>query len=323
MDALSDLLRVVRLDGAYFYPVEAAEPWSVLSAGARELAPRILPGAEHLISYHILIKGRCFAGLVGEAQVEMLAGDVILFPHGDPTLMSSARGLGNGAGTNSQAPARYPDTVLLGEQGSRNTTFVCGFLGFDRRPFNPLIAALPRMLHVPGMVDSWAGGFTRQLVEESRHQRAGSNTILTRLAELMFIEVLRRYLTDMPPGQSGWLAGLRDEMVGRALGLLHGRPQQSWTLPTLAREVASSRSNLARRFTELVGQPPMQYLASWRMQVASNLLLQRNDKVASIATEVGYDSEAAFSRAFKKATGLAPGAWREARRSPTRLIPAA
>lgn len=322
MDVLSDLLRVVRLDGAYFYPVEAAEPWCVVSARASELAPRILPGTEHLISYHILIKGCCFAGLIGEEQVELHAGDVILFPHGDPTVMSSERSLSTSV-TNSQAPARYPETVLIGEQGSRPTSFVCGFLGCERRPFNPLIAALPRLLHVRGMLDSWPGGFTRQLVEESRHQRAGSETVLTRLAELMFIEVLRRYLAELSPEQSGWLAALRDATVGHALTLLHGAPERDWTLATLAREVAASRSNLVRRFTGLVGQPPMQYLANWRMQVAANLLVRRADKVASIAMEVGYDSEAAFSRAFKKATGLAPGAWREARGTSARLIPAA
>jgi AraC-like DNA-binding protein len=315
MDVLSDLLRVVRLDGAYFYPVEASEPWCVQSVRASELAPRILPGAEHLISYHILIRGCCFAGLAGEEQIELHAGDVIIFPHDDATVMSSARGLEAGAGTNSQAPARYPETVLLGAQGARPTSFVCGYLGCDRRPFNPLLAALPRQLHVRGLLDSWPGGFTRQLVEESRHQRAGSVTVLTRLAELMFIEVLRRYLSELPPGQSGWLAGLRDETVGHALSLLHARPEHGWTLASLAREVASSRSNLARRFTELVGQPPMQYLANWRMQVAANLLAQRSDKVASIGRDVGYDSEAAFSRAFKKATGRAPGAWRAARGS--------
>lgn len=193
------------------------------------------------------------------------------------------------------------------------TAFVCGFLGCDRRPFNPLLSALPSVIHVRGMLDSWPGGFTRQLVEESRHHRAGSETILTRLAELMFVEVLRRYLVELPPEQSGWLAGLRDDVVGQALTLLHGRPGQNWTLESLAHAIASSRSNLARRFTELVGQPPMQYLANWRMQVAANLLVERSDKVAWIASEVGYDSEAAFSRAFKKATGFAPGAWREMR----------
>ena len=123
MDVLSDLLRVVRLDGAYFYPVEAGEPWCVVSARASELAPRILPGAEHLISYHILTRGYCYAGLAGEEQVELLAGDVILFPHGDPTVMSSARELAIGAGTNTQSPARYPETVLVGAQGSRRTSF--------------------------------------------------------------------------------------------------------------------------------------------------------------------------------------------------------
>jgi AraC-like DNA-binding protein len=169
-------------------------------------------------------------------------------------------------------------------------------------------------MHIRGIANSWMGGFTRQLIEESRNRYAGGDTVLTRLAELMFIEVLRRYLVDLPPGQTGWLAGLRDEVVGAALMLLHSRPGHAWTLEDLAREVASSRSNLARRFTELVGQPPMQYLMHWRMQVAANLLVQSGAKVASIGTEVGYDSEAAFSRAFKKSTGLAPGAWRESRR---------
>jgi len=313
MDALSDLLRVVRLDAAYFYPVEAAEPWSVESVGAEELAPRILPGAEHLIAYHVLIKGRCFAGILGEPQVEMLPGDVVIFPHGHATLMSSARDLSEGL-SYTRAPARHPETVFLGEEGSRATSFICGFLGCDRRPFNPLLAALPSLLHVRGMLDSWPGGFTRQLVEESRNTRAGSETVLTRLAELMFIEVLRRYLAGLPSEQSGWLAGFRDDTVGQALTLLHGRPGHAWTLADLAREVASSRSNLARRFTELVGQPPMQYLTNWRMQVAANLLVERGDKVSWVAGEVGYDSEAAFSRAFKKSTGLAPGAWREMRR---------
>ena len=315
MDALSDLLRVVRLDGAFFYAVEAAEPWGVESVSARELTPRIMPGAEHLIAYHILTKGRCYAGLIGEAQVELAPGDVVVFPHGDANLMSSARGIRIGPNVNTSAPARYPDTVVLGNQGDPVTTFVCGFLGCDRRPFNPLLAALPRLLHFRGMAEGWLGGFIRQLTEESRIGRAGADEVVTRLAELMFIEVLRRYLEDLPPGQTGWLAGLRDEVVGRALTLLHGRPAYRWTLEDLAREAASSRSNLAKRFGEIVGQPPMQYLSKWRIQVAANLLVQSGAKVATIGSEVGYDSEAAFSRAFKKATGLAPGAWRETRRT--------
>jgi AraC-like DNA-binding protein len=315
MDPLSDLLRVVRLDGAFFYPVEAAEPWSIETVAAQELSPRIMPAAEHLISYHILTEGRCYGGLVGEDQVELVAGDVIIFPHGDAYVMSSGRGVLTGPHVHTSAPDRYPHTVLLGDQGPRATSFVCGFLGCDRRPFNPLLAALPRRMHVRGVSNAWLGSFTRQATEESRLGRAGADLVLTRLAELMFIEVLRHYLEDLPAGQTGWLAGLRDEVVGRVLTLLHGRPGHPWTLAELAREAASSRSAVAKRFALLVGQPPMQYLTQWRMQVAANLLGQSDAKVAAIGAEVGYDSEAAFSRAFKKATGLAPGAWREARRT--------
>jgi AraC-like DNA-binding protein len=315
MDALSDLLRVVHLDGAFFYAVEAADPWSIETVAARELLPRIMPAAEHLISYHILTAGRCYGGLLGEEQVELVPGDVIVFPHGDAHIMSSGRGVRVGSEMHTIVPDPYPATVRLGDDGPRTTMFVCGFLGCDRRPFNPLLAALPRRMHMRGMSHAWQSSFTRQLIEESRSGRAGADSVLTRLAELMFIEVLRRYLEDLPSGQTGWLAGLRDEVVGRILTLLHRRPGHPWTLEELAREVASSRSNVAKRFTELVGQPPMQYLTQWRMQVAATLLAQGGAKVAAVGSEVGYDSEAAFSRAFKKATGLAPGAWRETRRS--------
>jgi AraC-like DNA-binding protein len=315
MDLLSDLLRVVRLDSAYFFAVEAAEPWSVETVAAEALSPRIMPDAEHLISYHILTEGRCYGGLMGEEQVELAPGDVIVFPHGDAHVMSSGRGVRVGPDVHSTAPDRYPHTVVLGDGGPLGASFVCGFLGCDRRPFNPLLAALPRQMHMRGVSNAWLGGLTRQVTEESRLGRAGADCVLTRLAEVMFIEVLRRYLDELPPGQTGWLAGLRDEVVGRVLALLHGRPGHSWTLAALAREAASSRSNVAKRFALLVGQPPMQYLTRWRMQVAANLLAQSGAKVATVGAEVGYDSEAAFSRAFKKATGLAPGAWREVRRT--------
>lgn len=315
MDPLSDLLRIVRLDGAYFYAVEAREPWSVESLAARDLMPRILPAAEHLISYHVLTEGRCYGGLLDGEQVELVAGDVIVFPHGDPHVMSSGPGLRVEGDRLTTAPGRMPFRVRMGESGPTVTTFVCGFLGCDLRPFNPLLAALPRRMHMRGMSNPWLGSFVHQITEESRLGRPGADTVLTRMAELMFVELLRRYLDDLPPGQTGWLAGLRDELVGRVLTLLHARPAHPWTLPDLAREVASSRSNVAKRFTELVGQPPMQYLTQWRMQVAANLLTQSTMKVAAIGAAAGYESEAAFSRAFKKATGLAPGAWREARRT--------
>lgn len=317
MDPLSDLLRVVRLDGAHFYTVEAAAPWCSETVPAGELSPRVLPSAEHLISYHILTDGHCFGGLVGETAVELVAGDVIVFPHGDAHVMSSERDGAAGRTARTSASVRYPFTVFYGERDSpvAGASIICGFLGCDRRPFNPLLAALPRQLHVRGASSPWLGDFVRQASEAARLGRAGAEGVVTRLAELMFIEVLRRYLDDLPPGHTGWLAGLKDEVVGRALTLLHGQAGHPWTLAELARETASSRTNLTRRFTLLVGQPPMQYLTRWRMQVAANLLVQSGTKVAAIGAAVGYDSEAAFSRAFKKATGLAPGGWREARRS--------
>jgi AraC-like DNA-binding protein len=313
MDPLSDLLRVVRLDGAFFYAVEAGTPWCVETVAARELSPRIMPAAEHLISYHILTDGTCYGGLVGEEPVELVAGDVIVFPHGDAHVMSSGWDGRISPDVSNAAPERYPFKLIHGGAGPPSSSFLCGFLGCDRRPFNPLLAALPRRMHMRGISSAWLGNFVGQITEESRLGRSGAEGVLTRLAELMFIELLRRYLEDLPPGQTGWLAGLRDELVGRVLTLLHARPGHPWTLPDLAREAAASRSSVARRFALLVGQPPMQYLAQWRMQVAANLLVQSGAKIAAIGAEVGYDSEAAFSRAFKKATGLAPGAWRSGR----------
>jgi len=319
MDPLSDVLRVVRLNGAYFYSVEASGPWRIEAVPATQLTPRVLPDAEHLISYHILTEGRCWGGVVGEEPVELVPGDAIVFPQGDAHVMASGPTPTRETQAYISSPGRYPHTVRLGEGGRHETAFVCGFLGCDRLPFNPLLATLPRRLHMRGLSQGWLGSFARQVVEESRADRAGAETVLTRLAELMFIEVLRRYLEGLPAEQTGWLAGLRDPVVGRALALLHARPGHSWTLAELAQAVAGSRSRLAERFTDLLGYPPMQYLTQWRMQVAANLLNRSGAKIAAIAAEVGYESEAAFSRAFKKATGRAPGSWRTMRQgaSPT------
>lgn len=312
-DALSDLLRVIRLDGAYFFTVEAAAPWGIGTPPVRTLTPRILPAAEHLIPYHVVTDGWCFAAPLGEAPLELEAGDVIVFPHGDAHVMSSARDTGRLALFEVTSSTPHRGVVRLGGDGPRSVGLMCGYLGCDRRPFNPLISSLPRVMHMRGMATEWVGGLTRQVTEERELARPGADSVITRLAELMFIEVLRRYLEDLPAGQTGWLAGLRDEVVGRALTFLHAQPGRQWTLDELARESATSRSNLAKRFTDLVGQPPMQYLAKWRMQVAATLLSHSSAKVAAVGAQVGYESEAAFSRAFKKSVGLSPGAWRDAR----------
>ena len=312
MDPLSDVLRAVRLTGAYFYLVEASRPWSVAAVPARELAPRILPDSEHLISYHVVMRGGCWGGLDGEPQLRLSPGDIIVFPHGDAHLMSSEDGRRIDEDALTFTPARYPETVTIGE-GERDVTLVCGFLGCDLRPFNPLLASLPRMLHVAGATAGWLGGFPEQVVRESRAAQAGSLTMLTRMAELMFIEVLRRHLQSLGEEQGGWLAALRDPVVGAALARMHEAPAHPWTLPELAREAAASRSVLAERFTALVGVPPMQYLAQWRLQLAAELLLREPTRVSAAGQQVGYESEAAFSRAFKRATGVAPAQWRRQR----------
>jgi AraC-like DNA-binding protein len=324
MDPLSDLLRVVRLNGAYFYAVEARAPWAVSAVPSRELIPDILPDAEHLISYHILTAGRCFGGVKGQRLVELGPGDVIVFPQGDAHIMASSDEIPPGSIIPGM-PGRYPETVRLGDGASEVTTFVCGFLGIDLRPFNPLLAALPSHIHLRGHSRGWLSTFAGQVVEESRAERAGAACVLTRLAELMFIEVVRQHLASLPAEQTGWLAGLRHPVVGKALALLHERPRHPWTLVELAGEVAASRSRLAECFTAIIGQPPIQYLAQWRMQLAAGLLMQSSAKIAAIAAEVGYESEAAFSRAFKKATGNSPAAWRVARNgaASTRGRPAA
>lgn len=313
MDPLSDVLRAVRLDSAFFYLVEAAAPWSVSALAARELIPRVLPESEHLIPYHILISGTCWGGVAGESQVHMLPGDVIVFPHGDPHFMSSAEGHRVDPEEQGSSPERYPGTVYLGPDSGRDTSFVCGFLGCDVRPYNPLLASLPHRMHVSGVAGGWLAEFPRQVVAESRTGRAGSETMLTRMAELMFVEVVRRHLEELTPQRTGWLAGLRDPVVGPALAQLHEEPARAWTLPELARSVASSRTVLVERFTHLVGIPPMQYLTLWRLQLAAEKLSRGSAKVASIGTDVGYESEAAFSRAFKRATGQSPAGWRRTR----------
>jgi AraC-like DNA-binding protein len=312
MDTVSDVLRAVRLNGAFFYRVEASSPWSVDALGARDLVPRVLPEAEHLISYHILLSGSCWAGLDSKSQIHMEPGDVVVFPHGDPHIMSSDNGYHDASGRDGTSAKRYPSTVLLGPNNERPTTLVCGFLGCDMRPYNPLLSSLPRRIHIRGIAGGWLSQFPRQVVAESRGGGVGSDTILTRMAELMFVEVIRRHV-EQSPQTSGWLAGLRDEVVGPALSQLHERPSHSWTLAELAGTIASSRSVLVERFSQLVGVPPMAYLTRWRLQLASEQLSRGSAKVAAVGAQVGYGSEAAFSRAFKRETGLSPAAWRRAR----------
>jgi AraC-like DNA-binding protein len=324
-DTLSDLLRSVQLRGAVFYHVGLGERWAIESSAAREIASAVLPGCEHVMEYHMLSKGGCWAAVLGEPPVSMAPGDVVIFPQGDSHTMSSAPGV---------APARRsPEWVIerkdrerplavsfLGAQASdggplavdeADTVLLCGFLGCDLRPFNPLVAALPRVLHMPAaQVSPWVSHAIGQAVRESGARRPGADAVLERMSEMMFVDAARAYLDRLPEDATGWLAGLRDRFVGRALALLHDRPAESWTIEELAGDVGLSRSALHERFVQFLGQPPMQYLASWRMQLGARQLRETNRTVAAIALEVGYESEAAFCRAFKRLVGTPPAAWR-------------
>jgi AraC-like DNA-binding protein len=333
-DTLSDVLRAVHLRGAVFYFIEGAAPWVAEAPPAREIIDAIMPGAGHMIEFHGIVEGACWAAIQGEPPVRLGAGDVIMFPQGDAHVMSSAPGMRaaqvDKAIYFTPRPPQLPyalamsgegiTTARLEGGGRERVTVVCGFLGCDARPFNPLLAALPRVLRVSGDTlgaDSWVGQFLKTAVIESNQRRPGGEAVLELMSKMMFVEVLRRYVEHLPAEQTGWLAGMRDPIVGRALALLHGSPAAPWTLEKLGEAVGLSRSSLHERFVHYLGEPPMQYLTNWRMQVAAGLLRDSTAKLIEVALEVGYESDAAFSRAFKRHVGMSPGAWRSGQSPPT------
>lgn len=326
-DALSDVFRAVRLTGAVFFNIDVRNPWVAEAPTGKDYIPYIMPGVQHLIEYHIISKGSCWGGLLDADPVQLEAGDIIVFPQGDAHVLSSHPGMRyrpDLSVLSKTGETQLPFGVSFGGNGPESAQIVCGFLGCEARPFNPLLATLPRMLHLRAASapeNGWLGSFIRAAVDEADNKRPGGEGVLARLSELMFIEVVRRYVETLPPEQTGWLAGLRDRHVGQALNLLHGNPSRAWTLDQLVKEVGLSRSSLVERFSHLVGQPPMQYLAEWRMQIAAGLLAQGSDNVARVAAAVGYESEAAFSRAFKKLVGMPPAAWRKGQIS--RSVPSA
>lgn len=316
-DVLSEVLRSVQLRGAVLFDFELTSPWVAEAPPSREIADRVLPGAQRVIEYHLIARGACWGHAVGLDPIRLGEGDVLAFPQGDAHVLSSSPGL-----RAAPDPALYirPSTRLpvhfeQGGGGAECARIVCCFLGCDDRPFNPLLAALPGVIHIPAARRSAAaerlGAMLALAAREARDERPGSENFLSRLAELTFVEAVRQHLESLPENQSSWLAGLRDAVVCRALSALHGDPCAAWTVERLARQVGVSRSVLAERFVERTGHPPMQYLALWRMQLAARLLGD-GATVAAVASAVGYESEAAFSRAFKKLVGQAPGSWRRA-----------
>lgn len=325
-DVLSDVLRSVRLSGAVYFDFELSSPWVAEAPASRDIAATVMPGAQRVIEYHLIARGACWGHAVGDEPIRLTEGDLILFPQGDPHVLSSAPGLRAAPDMSMFVRQATPLPIVYerGGGGTDRARIVCCFLGCDERPFNPLLSALPKVIHLSGAgndaTSGWLATLLNNALRESGSARAGRDNILARLSELMFVEAVRKYIETLPAAQTGWLAGLRDPLVGQALSALHAAPAETWTVERLAKCVGASRSVLADRFAEMIGQPPIQYLALWRMQLASRLLLGGRP-VAEVADAVGYDSEAAFNRAFKKLVGETPAAWRRAAapsdRSPT------
>lgn len=333
MDILSDVLRVVRLSGAVFFTAEFSAPWALDSPNPQLLASIVLPDAECVVLFHILTEGECFVFCKTHTPAKMEAGDVIIFPHGEPHTMCSHPGTKAttlGAVFSQSSPDGTPQVAFGG--GGRKSRFICGYLNCDQR-FNPLVSALPTMLVVRSSNDyaaveainhnsgrpaqvhqssgSWLSTTLKFTINEAKSARPGNAAMLGRLAELMFVEILRQYMQQLPPGQHGWLSGLNDIHVGKALRLMHANPTHDWTVSELARETGISRSVLAERFTQLIGESPMRYLAGWRIQLAKQMMRDGDSTIAEIAARVGYESEAAFNRAFKRSAGSPPAAWRK------------
>ena len=325
-DTLSEILAAVRLKGAVFFEVEASAPWVAEAPNAAQVAPSLMPPssklqAGHVMEYHVITQGNCWATIVGHdiAPIHLSAGDVIAFPQGDAHTLSSAPGMRGKMADHAfefENGLPVPVSLNIDGGGQERTHVVCGFLGCDPRPFNPLIEALPPVLHLraaPG--NNWLDGFMRFALMEASEKRQGAHQILSRLGEVMFADLVRRYVESLPQDSRGWLGGLRDRHVGLALKMLHAEPARGWTLDELARQCGLSRSSFAERFTGFVGTPPMQYLQRWRLQMAASQLLDGASSIAAVAAQSGYESEAAFSRAFKRVLGEPPAEWRDNRRA--------
>jgi AraC-like DNA-binding protein len=322
MDAVSDVLRFVRLSGALYLNGEFTAPWCVSGEPDAALCASFLPRAERVVSYHLITEGHCWAQLPGDASsaLRVEAGELLVVPQGEAHLMGSALDLAPVAAApllTSQLQGSPGEILRLAHGGGgERTHLLCGFLACDETLNNPVLSALPRIFKIDMRNDprsAWLEASLEFAAAEAAQWRAGSATVLARLSELLFVEAVRRCIDALPDDRKGWLAGVRDRFVGRALASLHAQPAYGWTVDELARKVGLSRSALAQRFSDLLGQPPMQYLASWRLRMAAHELASGSKTLAAVAELVGYESEAAFNRAFKREYGMPPAGWRKSR----------
>jgi AraC-like DNA-binding protein len=297
-----------------FLDAEFTAPWCIGEPVGVEVCVDHMPQAQHVVIYHLVTHGSCDVALDGEAPRTAKALDLIVLPGGDAHSLGSNLADPRSDGKRLVIQRTPHETSILHYGGGGAVTrLVCGYLACESALFKTMLAALPRLMIIDLHDDPGGQWITNSLqfsLAESRAPKAGTGAVLTKLSELMFVEAIRRHIERLPPEQLGWLAGLRDRFVGKVLALMHSNPAHAWTVDDLAESVGLSRSALADRFTALLGQPPMQYLTRWRLQLAADLLQGSERTITAIAAEVGYKSEAAFSRAFKREQGASPAAWR-------------
>lgn len=316
MDALSEALRSVRMTGAIFLSAEFRAPWGFATPPTALAAPVLAPDTECLVSYHLVTEGRAYVDIPGEPVLAVEAGEIVVLPHGQAHLFynGSAPEPVNGAEALSQHVAGELSYFHHEGGGGDTARFVCGFLGCDRHAERLFLAGLPAVIKVNIRRDAtgaWIENSIRYLVAEAEKAQPGHAILLSKMAEALFIETLRIYLRTLPEDETGWLAAVRDPVSGAALALMHKRPAEAWTIERLAGEAGSSRAVLAERFQTFLGEPPITYLTRWRMQLAARKLRTTNDTVMGVALDVGYESEAAFSRAFKREFGVPPSKYRK------------
>lgn len=317
MDVLSEVLKAIKLDAAFFYNAEFTAPWSFREPRSEAVAPHFAPGGGHVIIYHLIMEGRCAARLEDGEPIEAGSGDIVIFPHGDAHI------LGNGSTTTIDIEPRLHEILNQGLKvasaggGGEMTRIVCGYMSCDPQLSSALLAGLPPLFRVPIRDDTggqWLENTVRFSVSQAGSASLGGEAVLSKLSEVLFVETIRRYIAQLPPEETGWLAGARDPEVGRALALMHRAPATPWTIEMLAREIGISRSVLAERFRHYLNEPPMSYLTRWRLLLAARMLKSSNRGVAEIAAEVGYESEPAFNRAFKRQFNVPPARFRSATR---------
>lgn len=313
MDALSDVLRAIRLSGGLFFQVEARAPFGVIAMEHAQLRHTYARGAEHVVPFHLVTHGACWFDGPDGARARMAAGDIVVVPSGATHAFVDAPGR-----RPTPVPALLhlvtgrPPTLRHGGEGDA-CGILCGFFRWHGRVFNPLFAALPpwMLIRSDPTRTPWLAATLQRAYREDGEERPGAAALVERLTELLFVEVVQGWLRENEG--RGWLSGLRDPLVARALGHMHAEPARDWTVDALARAVGASRTTLAERFRATLDMSVIEYLTRWRMELAADRLLTTDRSVAEVAAEVGYQSEASLNRAFKRHAGQPPASWRRAR----------